>query len=78
MYNKLREKVKPNLGSMDRMVRFLLAIALVALVMFGPFKDWYIAFPLLLAIYLLITGNIAFCPLYLLFRWSTTKNENPG
>jgi len=76
MYDKLREKVTPNLGMIDRAIRFLLAIGLVAVVLFRVIDDWYIAIPFLLAIYLLITGNLAFCPFYRLFHWSTIKNDS--
>ncbi len=77
MYDRLREKVKPNLGMMDRGIRFFIAIAMMAVVMFGIVRDWYACILLLAAIYLLITGNLAFCPFYRIFNWSTAKNEKP-
>lgn len=77
MYDKLREKVRPNLGMIDRTLRFFIAVALMALVMFGIINGWYGGIPLVLAMYLLITGNLAFCPFYRIFKWSTVKNDNP-
>jgi hypothetical protein len=77
MYDSLREKIKPNLGTVDRTVRYLIALALMAVVMFVAMREWYSAIPLVLAIYLLITGNLAFCPFYRIFKWSTVKIDKP-
>ena len=56
-----------NVGSIDRVIRIALGMALITLVRFGPQTAWgYFGFVPLL------TGAYGWCPLYALLRISTT------
>lgn len=66
--------MKANVGTADRIVRFVLAIVLfsLALVLDGNARWWA-----LLGFVPLFTGAISFCPLYVLFGFSTCPLEKP-
>jgi hypothetical protein len=68
-------KLQVNVGSIDRVVRIVLGIGLVALALGGT-----VAGPLLVATWVaagiaLVTGAIGFCPLYFLLGISTAGNR---
>jgi hypothetical protein len=59
-----------NVGSVDRAVRIVLGVGLLALVLVGPCTFWG-----LLGVVPLFTGFIGFCPAYSLFGVSSaTRN----
>jgi hypothetical protein len=63
--------MKPNVGGIDRIVRFLAGLALLGAGYY--FKSWWG----LIGLGPILTGTIRFCPAYLPFGWSTcqvTKN----
>jgi hypothetical protein len=51
--------IKPNLGSIDRTIRILAGIGLLALAFVGPQTPWGY-----LGVVPLLTGVIGFCPAY--------------
>ena len=56
-----------NLGNLDRAIRIVIGLALLALAAFGAIGPWgYVG------VVLLATGVVAICPLYSLFGWRTT------
>jgi hypothetical protein len=57
---------KPNVGTVDRVVRILFGIVLLSLVFVGPKTPWG-----WLGIVPLLTGVINFCPLYALIGLNT-------
>jgi hypothetical protein len=60
--------IKPNLGSIDRTIRILAGIGLLALVFVGPQTPWgYIG------LVPLLTGVIGFCPAYCPLGLSTCR-----
>jgi hypothetical protein len=64
-------KFGTNEGTIDRIVRIVLGIALAAVALAGA-----VSAPLLYAVWVvaaiaLVTGVVGFCPLYALFRVST-------
>ncbi len=61
--------MKANVGSVDRMIRFVLGIALLGLF----FLEGNIKYVGILGIVLIATAFIRFCPLYVPFRINTTK-----
>ena len=66
--------MRANVGSIDRVIRVVVGMALISLVRFGPQTAWgYLGFiPLL-------TGAYGWCPLYALLRISTiTKTPRPA
>ncbi len=67
--------MKKNLGNIDRGLRFVAALAIAALLLTGTLNGtigWIFG---IVAIVLLATGVISFCPLYFLLNISTQKTE---
>jgi hypothetical protein len=65
--------MKPNMGSMDRTIRIIAAIVIVALYFTNVISGTVGAVLLILAAIFLITGFVSFCPLYAPFKFSTRK-----
>lgn len=59
-----------NIGTLDRIVRIVLGIVLVALVFVGPETRWG-----WLGLVPLITGVVGFCPLYRLLGITTRHDD---
>lgn len=74
-FDDLRQTCTANLGIFDRLLRSIVAVALLVLVFTSVIDGWLIAIPILAAIYLILTGDIGFSPVYKLFNWSTAKRE---
>jgi len=60
--------IKPNLGSIDRTIRILAGIGLLALVFVGPQTPWGY-----LGLVPLLTGVIGLCPAYCPLGLSTCR-----
>lgn len=66
-------KFAKNMGSADRIIRFLLALVFIVLY-FGGFVSGILGTILLiLAVVFILTSAVAFCPLYVPFKISTRK-----
>ncbi len=62
--------MKQNVGGIDKILRIIVGIALVAATVLGYLPVWgYIG------VVPLVTGLIGFCPLYPLFGLSTCKTQ---
>ena len=59
--------MQKNVGKNDRTVRFFLGIVFVALYVIVAPSIWF----LILAVLMLVTGGLNFCPLYLPFKIKT-------
>ena len=59
-----------NVGGIDRILRIVLGIVLLALVFVGPKTPWG-----WIGLIPLITGLINFCPVYSIFKINTAKSE---
>ena len=57
-----------NVGNVDRGIRSLLGMVLIALAIRGTIGYWGYA-----GVALLLTGGVAFCPLYALLGFRTTS-----
>ncbi|MFH2011243.1 MAG: DUF2892 domain-containing protein [Pseudomonadota bacterium] len=66
---------KKNMGTLDRVIRILIAIVLVILYFTGNISGVAAIILGILALILLITGIIGFCPLYVPFKFSTIKDS---
>jgi diacylglycerol kinase len=65
--------MKKNMGSTDKTIRVIVA-ALIAILYLTVLKSTTLGLILLiLAIVLVVTSLIGFCPLYTLFGWNTLK-----
>lgn len=68
--------MKPNMGTTDRIIRVLIAVA-VAILYFTNVISGTVAIVLLaLSAIFILTSLISFCPLYLPFGISTRKKDN--
>jgi hypothetical protein len=68
--------VKKNMGTIDRVVRFLVAV-LIAILYFTDQISGIAAIILgLFAVVFLITSFMSSCPLYMPFKFSTIKKNN--
>ena len=65
--------MKMNEGPVDRIIRVIAGIALVALGLLGVVSGVWMWVAYLLGAILLVTGIVGFCPLYKLFKLSTAK-----
>ena len=66
--------MKQNMGSIDRVLRVLVAVVFGILYFTGLVTGTAAIILLIVALVFLLTGTTAFCPLYFLFKRST-KNE---
>lgn len=75
MYSKLESDMKKNMGSIDRIVRLIIAAAVAGLYI-GGVIDGVLAYVLLgLSGVFVLTSLLGFCPLYLPFGLSTCPAE---
>ena len=65
--------MKPNMGTVDRIIRVLLAIIMAVLYFSGTVTGTLGIILLVLAGIFLLTSLISFCPLYAPFKFSTRK-----
>jgi ABC-type polysaccharide/polyol phosphate export permease len=61
---------KTNLGSIDRLLRLVIGVILIALVFIGPKTPWG-----WLGLILVATALLSSCPIYSLFGIKTCKSE---
>ncbi len=64
------------MGSFDRTLRIILAIALAVLIALGQIKGISIIIFGIVAIIFIVTGIIGICPLYFPFKINTAKRED--
>jgi Inner membrane protein YgaP-like, transmembrane domain len=64
-------KLAVNVGTVDRIIRFALGVALVAVALAGSVAAPLVYVVWIVAAIALVTGAVGFCPLYSLFGFST-------
>lgn len=62
-----------NVGSIDKTIRFILAVVFILLVLFADLPIWLNVILIILAVAFVITSSISFCPIYLPFKINTSK-----
>ena len=67
--------MKVNEGTLDRVIRVILALGLLSLLLIGPVPGWGIVG--LLGLLPLATGLTGFCPTYTLFHFDTLGRKPP-
>lgn len=67
--------MKKNMGSADRVIRVMIALAIVVLYMTGVIQSTTAIVLGSVAAIMIATSFISFCPLYLPFGISTRKKE---
>jgi hypothetical protein len=65
--------MKQNMGSTDRIIRAIAGLVLLALYFLLPLSGVVGTLALVLAAILLVTAAIAFCPLYVPFKFNTRR-----
>lgn len=70
--------MKTNMGSTDKMVRFVLAAIIAVLYFTGTISGTLGLVLLILAVVFVLTSLISFCPLYAPFGISTCKTKTNG
>lgn len=68
--------MKTNMGGMDRVVRLIIALVVVALYYFGVISGTLATVLLVLSGIFVLTSLVSFCPLYTLFGINTCKVKN--
>lgn len=68
--------MKPNMGTVDKAVRILVAVIIAILYFTNQISGTAAIILLILAGIFIITSFISFCPLYLPFGISTRKKNN--
>ena len=66
-------KLKKNMGTVDRVIRVLLAVAVAVLYFTGVLSGLVAIILGILAVIFVVTSFIGFCPLYVPFRIRTCK-----
>ena len=67
--------MKKNMGSTDRTVRIIVALAAGILILTGNVTGLLAIVLGALALVLVLTGTVSFCPLYAALRFSTRKGD---
>ena len=67
--------MRKNVGSIDKLVRLLIAIALIVLFYLEIITGTLGIIALVLALVLSITSLVSFCPIYALFGLSSCEKE---
>ena len=67
--------MKKNMGTLDRIIRLALVVLIVVLYFTGVISGTWAIILGILAVILLVTSLISFCPLYLPFGISTRKKS---
>ncbi len=67
--------MKKNMGSTDRTIRIIVALAAGILILTGNVTGTLAIVLGALALVLVLTSSVSFCPLYAAFGFTTGKNE---
>lgn len=67
--------MKKNMGNVDRIIRILAALVIIALYFTDQISGTVAIIGLALSAVFILTSFISFCPLYLLFGISTRNEE---
>ncbi len=67
--------MKKNMGNIDRIIRVLVALVVIALYFTHQISGTIAIIGLALSAIFILTSLISFCPLYLIFGISTCKKE---
>jgi hypothetical protein len=68
--------MKPNMGTIDRSIRVLFAAAVAVLYFAGALSGTAAAVLGALAVVMVVTSFVGFCPLYVPLHLSTRKKES--
>jgi Na+(H+)/acetate symporter ActP len=69
--------MKKNMGTVDRTLRLLIALVIVVLYLANQITGTAAIILGIFAVVFLLTSAMAFCPLYVPFKISTKKKDDP-
>lgn len=67
--------MKKNMGSADKLIRVLIAVAIAVLYYLGKIEGTLALVLLAFALIFLLTSLVSFCPLYTIFGINSCKKE---
>lgn len=67
--------MKKNMGSVDKLIRVLIAVVIAVLYYLGEIEGTLALVLLAFSVIFLLTSLVSFCPLYTIFGISTHKKE---
>lgn len=67
--------MKKNMGSVDKLIRVLIAVVIAVLYYLGKIEGTLALVLLAFALIFLLTSLVSFCPLYTIFGINTCKKE---
>jgi hypothetical protein len=70
--------MKKNMGTIDRIIRILLAILVIVLYLTGNITGLAAIILGIIAVIFILTSIVGFCPLYLPFKISTIGKSKQG
>ncbi|HSQ46564.1 MAG TPA: DUF2892 domain-containing protein [Lutibacter sp.] len=68
--------MKKNMGSADKLIRVLIAVAIAVLYYLGKIEGTLALVLLAFALIFLLTSLVSFCPLYTIFGINTCKKRS--
>jgi hypothetical protein len=68
--------MKKNMGQLDKILRVLFAVVVAVLVYMDVVTGTTSVVLMILAIILLLTSLLNFCPIYRIFGWSSCKTKD--
>lgn len=68
--------MQANVGLVDRIIRIVLAVVLAILIFAGQLSTAAAVILGIIAVISLLTGVVAFCPLYVPFKINTNKKQS--
>ncbi|HMQ29710.1 MAG TPA: DUF2892 domain-containing protein [Chloroflexaceae bacterium] len=69
---------RQNLGTLDRDIRLVLTAVFGLVALFAPFGGLWQIIPAVLAMVMLLTAGLGFCPLYAIFGFNTLDADMKG
>jgi len=67
--------MKKNMGTVDRVARIAIAVAIAVLYFGGVINGWVALVLGIIAVAFIVTGFVSTCPIYLPFDFSTRKKS---
>ncbi|MFA5298235.1 MAG: DUF2892 domain-containing protein [Lutibacter sp.] len=67
--------MKKNMGSTDKLIRVILAIAIAVLYYLGKIEGTLAIVLMAIAVILLLTSLVSFCPIYAIFGINSCKRK---
>jgi hypothetical protein len=74
----MEESMRKNMNMIDRIVRFILAVAIMVILYIELVKQPFITILGIIGIIFVITSILGWCPLYTILKISTLRKKTSG